>query len=113
MKISHKMENSVCVVTPLGNLALGGHTELLKTVTSLLEEDTALQNLLINLESVNSIDSSGIGGIVSILNSLKKRDGKLMLCRVNKKNMDILSMTALDKIINIFETEEEAVKSVG
>ncbi|MBW1972373.1 MAG: STAS domain-containing protein [Deltaproteobacteria bacterium] len=67
--------------------------------------------ILLNLNDVNFIDSSGLGAIVTILKRLG-RDGKLYLCYVSEPVENMFKLTRMDKIFKIFDTEEQAIQSV-
>jgi anti-anti-sigma factor len=68
--------------------------------------------MVINFEKVNFIDSSGIGLIVSIFKTMQQKEGKLALTNLSQKNMEIFSITRLNKILDIFPTEQEAIAKV-
>lgn len=66
-------------------------------------------NILLNLSEVDFMDSTGIGAIISSLKALDRR-GDIVLCEVkSSKVMQVIQITRMDKILQIFETEEKAV----
>ncbi len=111
MQLSHRIENDVCIVAIEGNIALDGVSDVKSYVKPFLE-DEAVQKIIINFEKVNFIDSSGIGLIVSIFKTLQQRQAKLALCSLSNKNNEIFNMTRLDKILNIYGSEDEALKNI-
>lgn len=110
MNFSHKIEKGVCIVLIDGNIALDGTNEVKEYVRKLMEEE--LNGLIINFKSVNFIDSSGIGLIVSIFKSLQKKQKKFALSDLSQKNKEIFSMTRLDKILMICESDEQAIDAM-
>lgn len=111
MQLSHRIENDFLVLNIEGNVALDGVSEMKSYVKPFLDDDN-VKGAVINFSKINFIDSSGIGLVVSIFKTLQQRQAKLSLCDMSPKNLEIFSMTRLDKIINITKTEEEALESL-
>lgn len=112
MVFNHRVENGICIVSIEGNIALDGVNEAKAFLKTHLEND-ALKGLLINFDQVNFIDSSGIGLIVSIFKTQQQKSSKFGLCNLSKKNEEIFSITRLNKILNIYGTESEAMKDMA
>lgn len=81
---------------------------------NLLQEviDEGKPNLILNLENITYIDSSGFGAIVSLFNYAKNRDVNFILCHVSDKNMALVKVTKLNEVLTIFDDVNEAVKSI-
>ena len=112
MDFSHRIENQVCIVNIEGNIALDGVTEAKEYLKPLLE-DIEVRGLLINFEKVNFIDSSGIGLIVSLFKTLQQRDAKFGLANLSKKNEEIFTITRLNKILEIYDSEKAGVSAMS
>ena len=112
MDFTNRTGNDVCIVGISGNIALDGVNEVKDYVKPLLEQD-GLKALVINFENVNFIDSAGIGLIVSLFKSLQQRGGKFALCSLSEKNQEIFNITRLNKILDIYGTEAEALSALG
>jgi len=67
--------------------------------------------LLINLKDVSTIDSSGVGELVSAYTTVTNRGGKLKLVNLPPKVNDILQITQLITVFETFNNEEEAIGS--
>lgn len=65
--------------------------------------------LVVNLEDVTYMDSSGIGTLVETLRKIKAYDGKLVLCGMNERVHSVFEITRLDQFFTIVATEEEAL----
>ncbi len=111
MIFNQRMDNETCVVSIEGNIALDGVNEA-KTFLKPHLENPAVRSLLINFEKVNFIDSSGIGLIVSIFKTMQQKEGKLALTNLSQKNMEIFTITRLNKILDIYTTEAEALQKL-
>ena len=111
MRIKHQMNDNTCMITIDGNIALEAVGEVKNYIKPFLQNEK-VASLLINFEKVDFIDSSGIGLIVSIYKTLQQRQAKLLLTHLSKKNTEIFHMTRLDKILSIYQTDDDALKNL-
>ena len=111
MICTHRIEDDICLVSIEGNIALDGVNEAKAYLKTHLDSPD-IKGLVINFEKVNFIDSSGIGLIVSIFKTMQQKDGQFGLTNLSKKNEEIFSITRLNKILNIYQSEEEALKAI-
>jgi len=68
--------------------------------------------IVINLEAVTFIDSSGLGAMVSVLKALG-RDGKMRLCGVQSSVATLFKLTRMDTVFGVAPSEEEAIRSLA
>jgi anti-sigma B factor antagonist len=107
---TYRDSGSVTVVDLGGRIVLGDGSALLrKTVRQLLDENRI--KILINLADVNYIDSSGIGELVYAYTSVKNRGGELKLLHLTRKVHDILQITKLYTVFDVYSDETTAVRS--
>jgi len=93
-----------------GRITLGEGSALLrKTVRGLLEEQR--RQIVLNLADVDYIDSSGIGELVSGFTAVKNQGGDLKLLQLTKKVRDLLQITKLYTVFEVFTDEPTAVRS--
>jgi len=111
MKLSHRLINSVCVLFLEGKFK-EGQVQIVKTYLHSRLEFDAMPCLLINLKNVSEIDSSGMGLVVSVFKSFQQRQATLALCHLSPKNQTIFKLTQLDKFIQVYPTEEEALHAL-
>ena len=101
---------TVSIVDLSGRIALGDGSALLrKTVRDLL--DGGQTRILLNLGDVNYIDSSGIGELVSGFTAVRNRSGELKLLNLTKKVNDLLQLTKLFTVFDVYSDETTAVRS--
>ena len=112
MIFSHRVDNGICIIAIEGNIALDGVNEAKEFLKPHVESDE-IKGIVINFEKVNFIDSSGIGLIVSVFKTMQERSGSFAITNLSKKNEEIFTITRLNKILNIFPTEEEAISASG
>lgn len=100
----------VTIVDLSGKIALGEGSALLrKTIRDLLEDGQT--RILLNLGDVNYIDSSGIGELVSGFTAVRNRSGELKLLNLTKKVNDLLQLTKLFTVFDVYTDEGTAVRS--
>lgn len=100
----------VTIVDLSGRISLGEGSALLrKTIRELLENGQT--KILLNLGDVNYIDSSGIGELVSGFTAVRSRSGELKLLNLTKKVHDLLQITKLFTVFDVYGDEPTAVRS--
>ena len=107
MKCTHRVENDIYIVYPEGNLMTGSIEQLYAYIGSSLGDET-IKGFLINFKDVIHIDSTGLGGMMFIYKKYLKHQIRLLICQTDENIREIFRATELDKIINVYETEEEA-----
>lgn len=85
--------------------------EIKETIFEILERGN--KKIIINLEMVEYIDSSGLGVLVTVLKRVRNLEGKLILLNPKSAVKQILGLTNLDKVFSIEENMESAVESLG
>jgi anti-sigma B factor antagonist len=68
-------------------------------------------NILLNLKGISHIDSSGIGEMVGCFTTVTRRGGAMKLASLPSKINDILQVTQLITVFDVFENEAEALTS--
>jgi len=112
MKIESHSTNQVLIIKPKGKITIGlGDVALRKAVGEALE--AGARRLVINLHGVSSLDSSGVGELVSAYTTVTQRSGKLVLAELPSKIADILQITQLIQVFDVYDSEQEAVDSLS
>jgi anti-sigma B factor antagonist len=100
----------VNIVDLSGRITIGEGTIVLKdAVRNLLQRNE--KKILLNLADVSYIDSSGIGELVSSFTTVGNQGGKLKLLNLTKKVHDLLSITKLLTVFEVFEDEAKAIQN--
>lgn len=68
-------------------------------------------HVILNLEEVDYIDSTGLGCMVICYTTLQKAGGNLKLQKLNRRNIELLLLTKLSTIFEIFADEQDAINS--
>jgi anti-sigma B factor antagonist len=79
----------------------------------LLQErlDEGEKNFVINLSECRWIDSAGLGELIRLFAKVMRQGGNLKLASARDKTRDILQVTNLTQMIDLFDTEELALQS--
>lgn len=110
MKIDQRQRDGVTILAPKGKITIGvGDVALRNAVHETL--DAGHQKILIDLSGVSTIDSSGVGELVSAYTTVTNRGGKLKLLKIPPKVSDVLQITQLITVFESFDDEDEAVAS--
>jgi anti-sigma B factor antagonist len=110
LKFTLKVVGDVCVLKLDGKFMAAGDSfflrEKIKNVLSM-----GIQKLLIDMDSVPYIDSTGVGFLVSSHTSISQEGGNLKLLKVKPKILEVFKLMNLLKVFEIFEDEDTAMKS--
>jgi len=109
LDIETKMQDGVKVVKLTGRLSMGSALDRFNaTMTELLREGH--NRIILDLEEVPTIDSSGIGMLVRFLTTTKQSGGAIRLLKPSKFAVQTLKMVGL---LNLFTTFEELPQAVA
>jgi anti-sigma B factor antagonist len=112
MRVTYRDAGVVTVVDISGRITLGESSALLrKTIRDLLDDKRA--NILLNLADVDYIDSSGIGELVSAYTAVKRNGGALKLLQLTKRVHDLMQLTKLFTVFDVYSDERTALRSFG
>lgn len=111
MELTHRIENNICVISIKGHILHDG-VETLRDYLDPWLKNEAIDVVLINLNKVEIIDSSGIAIIMTTMKTLQERKAKLILCNLVSQCQEILEVMGLDEVLNIFDTEEKALATL-
>lgn len=112
LKITSREVDGVSVVALDGRIVFGEETSALREkVKGLLA--AGKKKLVLNLEKVGHVDSSGLGMLVGLRNSAKSADASLRLCNVESRCTELLRMTQLWPLFDFSDTEADAVRSLS
>ncbi len=112
MKIQKREVGDVVILDLKGQITLGAGDEQLKaTIDELIA--AGKKHLLLNVKKVGFMDSSGVGELVGCFTTVKREGGVLKLVHLSDKVHDILQITQLISVFEIYDDEGIAVKSFG
>jgi len=110
MKSKVRDVGDVRVLDLEGKITIGaGDIELRQNI----EDSVAAgrKNILLNLKGVSHIDSSGIGEMVGCFTTVARKGGRMKLLNLTQKINDILQVTQLITVFDVYDNEADALKS--
>ncbi len=110
LEISERKKGDIVILDLKGKITIGeGDRKLRNWIESLLERGE--RKIILNMARVSYMDSSGTGEVVSLLMTVKKRDGELKLLNLSQKIKDIFQIAQLLSIFDYYTDEDEALKA--
>ena len=109
LDIAESVNEDVVILTLKGRLTLGESNLVREKITALAA--SGKHNIVVDLGSVEYIDSTGLGILVICFTSLKKQGGALKLVNPNKRNVELLLLTKLHTVFEVFNEVQDAVNS--
>ena len=110
MKVTTRQVDGITILDLSGRITLGeGSVQLRDAVRDLLSKGS--KHILLNLGDVNYIDSSGLGELVSAYTTSKNQGASLKLLSLTKKVKDVLQLTKLYTVFDIYDDEASAISS--
>ncbi len=107
MDISFKDLGEHKVIEVSGEVDLYNVSELKKALFSIT--DGQYPSVVVDMQHVNYMDSSGIGALVAGQKKMKAHNGKFALMNIHDDVLNILKLATLDKFFKIYETDEELI----
>jgi anti-sigma B factor antagonist len=110
LKMTVREVDGVTVVALDGRVVLGEETSAFREkIKSLLVEGK--KKILLNLDNVTLIDSTGLGTLVSAHHSAASRGASVRLCHLGSKFQEVLQVTKLLTVFDVSDTEADGVRS--
>jgi anti-sigma B factor antagonist len=110
LDIQQREHEGVIILDLKGRITVGSEATALRDKISQLT-GAGSQNFVLNLAGVDYIDSTGLGALVMIATGQRKAGGSVKLLNLNRRNIELLVMTKLATIFEIFNDEQDAVNS--
>jgi len=109
LEISETDRENIAILHLKGRLTVGEASSIRDKVNQAL--DSGRVNVIFDLSNVDYIDSTGLGSMVICYTTIKKHGGTLKLVNPNKRNIELLLLTKLHTIFEVFSDEQDAVNS--
>jgi anti-sigma B factor antagonist len=109
MKIAEYVGNNIVIVEPHGRLTMETVEYFRRVIAKRI--DQGWSRVIVDLQNIDYIDSAGLGALVYAYTSCKLRGARLVLVRVTGKNRELLTITRLLTVFDVYETTLEAERS--
>ena len=108
--LNTRQVGDVTVIDCAGRITLGeGSSTLRDTIRDLSGKGN--KKILLNLAEISYIDSSGIGELVSSFTTVSNAGGSMKLLKLTKRVQDLLQITKLYTVFEVFDDEAAAIRS--
>ena len=109
-EIQQREREGIVILDLKGRLVVGDAASSLRD--RMLSLASAGQHkVILNLAGVDFIDSTGLGAMVICFTTLKKAGGGLKLCNLAEREIELLVLTKLTSVFELFDDEQHAVNS--
>ncbi len=110
LKVKERQADGVAILDFSGRIVLGNETALMRdSIRDLVARGR--KSIVLNLADVPYIDSTGIGELVSALQTARREGGDLKLLNLTRKVRDMVEVVKLGSIFELFDDEAAALKS--
>ncbi|MGC4376425.1 anti-sigma F factor antagonist [Fictibacillus sp. Mic-4] len=93
---------------------LDHHTaDLLRNKVNETLEESAIRHIVLNLEGLDFMDSSGLGVILGRYKQIKSQNGEMVVCAISPSVKRLFEMSGLFKIVRLEENEKYALETLG
>jgi anti-sigma B factor antagonist len=110
LDIQEREREGITILELKGRITVGPEATALRDKTSQLSA-AGKRNLVLEMAGVDFVDSTGLGALVICATSLRKAGGNMKLVAVNRRNIELLLMTKLATVFEIFADEQDAINS--
>jgi anti-sigma B factor antagonist len=109
LEIAEREQEGVTILSLKGRITVGEVTPVRDRISTLVA--AGKPRMILDLADVEYIDSTGLGNLVISFTQVKKAGGGLKLLHLNKRNVELLALTRLHTVFEVFSDEVNAVNS--
>ncbi|HUI30003.1 MAG TPA: STAS domain-containing protein [Candidatus Acidoferrales bacterium] len=112
MKLRQKeLKNGVVLFEVEGNIVGGPDAMVLSDEVRKLV-DGGIKNFIVDMKSVEHINSSGLGILIASLNTVRQAGGDMKIANAGSRVLDLFKITKLNQIFNSYKSVDEAAKEL-
>lgn len=112
LRITSRQVGEAVVVDMSGRIKVGEGNLLLREMVGNLAQ-SGKKNIVLNLGEITYIDSSGLGELIKTHTTIRNLQGQVKLVNLSKRVDELLQMTKLSSVFDIYEDEASAIASFG
>lgn len=109
LKLNFRLIDGITVVDCHGRIIFGDESSMLREAVK--EQLKTSKDIVINLADVNYIDSGGLGTLVGLFTSARSTGGTIKLANLTHRVGELLQVTKLVTVFEVFDGEDKAVRS--
>jgi anti-sigma B factor antagonist len=112
LTIGRRMVGEVAVLDLDGKISIGEtNRQLHESLRALVTE--GVNKIILNMMKVKSVDSSGLGEMVAGYSTLKANGGDLIIVNMPTRVMELMTLTKLYTVFDVYQTEAEGITALG
>jgi len=113
MKVTSKKVGDIMVIEISGRVIGEDSLQMRREIAGWLAEipEDKAPKVVLKLDGVSMMDSSGLGVLVSSYTSVQKKEGRLVLAGLGRGLQNLIAITKLAKVFDVYESEDDAIKS--
>lgn len=106
VKIHHQSEYSILSFEGIKNLDANSAHRVKAEIKGLLSDE--VNNVIVDLNNIQFIDSTGFGALISVLKTIKSRDGKMILSGVSDEVRELMDLMQLLSVFQLSSSVKDA-----
>ena len=110
LDIQQRDREGILILDMKGRITVGPEAAALREKIAAVAKANTV-NVILNLRHVDYIDSTGLGALVMCATSLRKQGGNMKLLNLNRRNIELLVMTKIATVFDLFTDEQDSVNS--
>ena len=111
LEIEQKEREGITVLELTGRITMGEEAGKFRATVLELAKGGPTPKLILNMQHVDYIDSTGLGALVMAYTSMQRANGKIKLLNLSRRGIELLVMTKLTTIFEVFNDEQSAINS--
>ena len=110
LDIQQREHEGIVILDLKGRITVGPEASALRDrIAALTKAGTV--NMILNMQHIAYVDSTGLGALVMCATSVRKQGGNMKLLNLNRRNIELLIMTKIATVFDLFADEQDAVNS--
>ena len=110
LEIDHREREGIILMDLKGRITMGDEVSTFRAAFEKVAEQQEAK-LILNMVGVDYVDSTGLGAMVMCSTRLRNAKGVAKLVNVNRRNIELMVMTKIDTIFEVFDDETDAINS--
>lgn len=108
LEIANREREGIVILDLKGRITAGDEASAFRDAIDALGDRS---RVVLNMMNVDYVDSTGLGALVMCSTRLKNAKGEAKLVNVNRRNIELLVMTKIDTMFEVFDDETDAINS--
>jgi anti-sigma B factor antagonist len=110
LEIDNREREGVILMDLKGRITMGEEVSMFRAAFEKVA-DQHEPKLILNMIGIDYVDSTGLGAMVMCSTRLRNAKGVAKLVNVNRRNIELMVMTKIDTIFEVFDDETDAINS--